>query len=170
VSVLIPGRHRNTEIDGELLCPGVSTWNRRSRHWVEIEIYRLASGGYLIHRAGMSVVYHTADTRCVIKDGTQRGDAATVDDLPDEARPCPACLPPWPQDLGDKEPIRFEFPRHTFDKCWTAAQVIAKLTTIYKSDGSIEVREPAPVMELLDKAAEVDEAFAAEPLLTQKWA
>jgi hypothetical protein len=170
MSVLIPGRTRNTEIDGELLCPGVTTKNRRSRHWVEIEIYRLASGGYLIHRAGMSYVYHRADTSCTVKSGAAKGEPATVDDLPDEAVPCGACRPPYPEDLADDEQVRFEFPRHTFDKCETAAQVIEKLTTIYKPDGSVEIRTPAPVRELLEYAAAADPEFADGPLLTQRWA
>jgi hypothetical protein len=170
VSVLIRGRTRNTEIDGELVCEGVSTWNRKSRHWVEIEIYRLASGGFLVHRAGMSYVYHTATTGCTVKGGAQKGEPAFVDELPDEAVPCGACRPRYPEELGEAEEIRFEFPRHTFDKCDTPAQVIEKLTTIYKPDGTIEIRESAPVRELLDKAAEADEEFDAEPLLTQRWA
>jgi hypothetical protein len=84
--------------------------------------------------------------------------------------PCGACRPPWPDELGDGEPVRFEFPRHTFDRCPDAEAAIAKLTTIRKSDGSVEIRMPAPVRELLAAAAVADPEFTQQPKLTERWA
>lgn len=166
--VVIRDRKGDTEIDGELVCPGVSTWG--TRRWMTIEVYRLASGNYLIHRTSRSNVYHTAGTGCTVKGGNRKGEPATVADLPDEAEPCRACRPPYPDELADEQEIRYEFTRHSYDKCETPAQVIAKLTTIYKSDGSVEIRRSKPVTELLEKLAEADPEFEEEPLLTRRWA
>lgn len=158
--MLVSGR----QVDGVLACPPVSTerdehGDKRDR-WVEFELYQLASGSWLVHRAGMSDVYHTAGTRCVTRTGRKSGSPALVAQLPDDAVPCVRCKPPWPESLRDDEPIRYEFPRHTWDECPTAEIVQAKLTTIHSRDGTISVVTSDPVDELLRGAAASHAEFA----------
>jgi hypothetical protein len=143
------------EIDGELACTKVTTYSGSHRErWVEFELYALASGEWLIHRIGMSNVYHRPDTRCSTRGGWQSGDPAGIDQLPDDALPCVVCKPPYPQDLEDKPGVvRFEFPRHTWDKCLTPEQVKEKLTTARSASGSEASFMSAPVNELLRSAA-----------------
>lgn len=172
--VRIENRFSVQTFDGELLdwtqTPGPPDRPR----WVEIYVYKLDNGtGYMLHRIGKSVIYHRADTRCTISDGRQSGDVAKISDLPDNAEPCDECAPPFPEDIGDDEEIRFEFDRHTFNRCATAARVIDKLT-VYRSPSSGQGDEDtgrsaktstvsAPVRELLEKLAAKDPAFARKP-------
>lgn len=158
--MLVSGR----QVDGKLACPPVSTMldehgNKRER-WVEFELYELDNGSWLAHRAGMSDVYHRADTRCSTRTGRQSGDPATVADLPDDAVPCQRCKPPYPQSLRDDESVRFEFPRHTWDECPTAVIVQEKLTTIRNRDGSVSTVISDPVDQLLRSAASAHREFA----------
>lgn len=152
--MLVSGR----QIDGELACPPVSTMldergHKRDR-WVTFELYHLADGGWLVHRTGLSDVYHRADTRCQTRTGRASGDPASVDDLPDDAVPCQRCRPPVPEQLqGTSGEIRYEFPRHTWDECPTPWIVKEKLTTIKSRDGSVSVVTSDPVAELLRSAA-----------------
>lgn len=149
------------EIRGERIGFGTSE-REDSLKWAEIEIYRLDEGGYMTHRLGYSLVYHRADTWERTAAGGQPGNPATVDDLPDEASPCKVCRPVPPQALGDDEEIRYEFPRHTFDSCKTAAQVIERLTVIRSRDGDPpSVRFSGPVQSALREAAERDEQVYA---------
>jgi hypothetical protein len=152
------GMPKPVEIHGKRIGFGTS---RRpdSLAWAEIEIYKLHDGGYMTHRAGYSLTYHTADTRCLTRSNDQKGDTATVDDLPDDAEPCLRCQPEPPDYLGDKQAIRFEFPRHTFDSCDDASQVVDKLTVIHDRQHGRSVRYSKPVRDALRDAAANDPAF-----------
>jgi hypothetical protein len=152
------GMLRPVDIHGTRIGFGTS---RRpdSMAWAEIEIYKLHDGGYMTHRAGYSLTYHTADTRCLTRDGDQRGDEATVDDLPDDAEPCQRCRPESPEYLPDKAVVRFEFPRHTFDNCEDPGQVVERLTVIHHRDHGRSVRYSKPVRDALREAARADPAF-----------
>lgn len=154
----------NEEHEGELIS-AVDTRSQDpdnpSKRWVEIKLYRLDDGSYLVHRIGQSVVYHTAGTTCLTSVGRQSGDPAKVDDLPDEAVPCETCRPPQPWTLDSDDPVRYEFPRHTIDTCSTPAEVIKRLTTMRERRtrrATTVVSEP--VRELLGNAARTDGRFA----------
>ncbi|HET9118325.1 MAG TPA: hypothetical protein VFN75_09695 [Pseudonocardiaceae bacterium] len=152
------GMIRPVEIRGRRIGFGTS---RRpdSLAWAEIEVYKLDDGGYTAHRAGYSLTYHTADTRCLTRDGDQRGDEATVDDLPDDAEPCLRCRPEPPEYLPDGARIRYEFPRHTFDNCATPEDVEQRLTVFRSREGGQSVRYSKPVRDALRQAAQNDPAF-----------
>jgi hypothetical protein len=153
------GMRSPVEIRGWLIGFGTSERDD-SLAWASIEIYRLEAGGYMTHRIGYSLLYHSAGTTCMTRGREQKGDPATVDDLPDEAAPCPRCRPPRPQDLDDDDPIRFEFPRHTFDACDTAERTVEALTVIRHRDGTPpSVRYSQPVRDALAEAAQNDPAF-----------
>lgn len=150
MSVLVAGR----EIDGELACPPVTTYGSAKDRWVEFEVYAQRDGGWLIHRIGRSNIYHRADTSCTTRTGRQSGDLASIDQLPDDAMPCPRCEPPFPQDLPEGPgTVRYEFPRHTWDACPTPELVREKLTTIRSRDGSVTVHMSDPVADLLRQLA-----------------
>lgn len=146
------------EITGPRIGFGTSERDE-SVSWAEIEIYKL-SGGYMVHRAGMSLIYHTRDTRCTTRERVQKGKPASVDDLPDEAVPCEQCRPAQPEYLPEGEGvIRFEFPRHTFEECKAADQVVERLTVIRHRDGTRTVQYSQPVLDAIEEAANSDPAF-----------
>ena len=149
------------EIDGELACPPVSTQSDSKDRWFDLELYALADGTWLIHRVGMSNIYHRADTRCTTRIGRKSGDPAGVEDLPDEAVPCLICRPEDPDYLPEGPGVvRFEFPRHTLDRCPTPMLVMEKLTTVRGRDGVISSFTSDPVDELLRGAARLYPEFA----------
>jgi hypothetical protein len=127
--------------------------------WAEIEIYACEDGTFTVHRAGYSNVYHTADTRCLTREGRQRGRPARLDDLPDDAVPCTVCAPPYPDELGDDDEIRYEVPRHTFAQCENQVNCLDKLTVIRHRDGSRTVQVSRPVRDALREAAQHDPGF-----------
>lgn len=148
--------------DGTLIAESkTDKWPR----WIEFRIWKLDGGqGYAFYRAGKSVLYHTADTRCYRGRGMQAGKPATVDDLPDDAAPCSVCQPPEPAELGDDEPIRFETDRITLNMHATPRGVIEDATTVpgTASGSGGRVFVSAPVADLLAQAATRDPAFARE--------
>jgi hypothetical protein len=162
VTVRVEDRHSATEFDGDLIAE-VSTRKPDSTRWVEIRLYHLADeAGWLVHRVGQSLIYHQADG-ATCKTSTQRpsGDTATAKDLPAEAASCDRCQPPWPEDLAEDEKIRYEFPRHTIDRCETPAQVIRRLTVSHqRGSGMRSTMVSEPVSDLLRQAAENDPDFA----------
>lgn len=162
VRVFDKGMKSPVEIAGNRVGYGTSRRDG-STAWAEIRVYALDAGGYLLHRTGYSLIYHTAKTRCVTRDGRQRGEPASVDDLPDDAEPCQRCKPDDPVDLPDGDAtVRFEYPRHTFDKCELPEEVVEKLTVIRNRDGSIHtLKSSQPVNDCLNDCARNDAAFAA---------
>lgn len=149
--MLVAGR----EINGELACPPVTTYGSAKDRWVEFEVYLLADRSWLIHRIGRSNLYHRKDTLCTTRTGRPSGDPATVDQLPDDAMPCPRCSPPYPDELPEGAGVvRYEFPRHTWDECPTPELVRDKLTTIRSRDGSVTVHMSDPVADLLRRLAD----------------
>jgi len=146
---------------GEILA-AVDTRNPDSLRWVAIKLYRLDGGeGYLIHRTGCSVVYHTSPTGCLTSTGDQSGYPASVDDLPDDAVPCPVCKPMAPHRLDGNDTIRYEFTRHTLDVCSTADESIKRLTRMReRRSRRTTTFTSQPVRELLEIAASQDQEFA----------
>jgi hypothetical protein len=151
MSVLVAGR----EINGELACPPVTTYGSAKDRWVEFEVYAMADRSWLVHRIGRSNIYHRAGTLCTTRTGRPSGDPASVEQLPDDAMPCPRCSPPYPDELPEGPgAVRYEFPRHTWDECPTPELVKSKLTTIRSRDGSVTVHRSDPVADLLRRLAD----------------
>jgi hypothetical protein len=156
-------------IEGQLACPPVSTEidedteERRDRFFT-MELYLLDNGTWLVHRTGWSMVYHRAITACTTAKGRMHGEPASVDDLPDEAVPCPVCRPPGPRHLPEGPgTVRYEYPRHSWDQCPTPELVKQRLTTVRGRDGGVSEFMSEPVAELLRNAAAIYPEFA--PLL-----
>lgn len=152
--------------DGEeLFCmttrfgpPWITNPEPRPR-WMVNKVWTLPSGAYVLLHGSYSVIYHTAGTRCSIRGGGQSGSPATVDDLPDDAEPCPVCQPPYPGELGDGELIRYEFPRQHIDRCDTAAAVREALLLEKFEAGVRSMILPEPSRYFLDQCAIRDPAF-----------
>jgi hypothetical protein len=168
VEIPDPQANLTHEIDGERIAFVSTRRGPQDRFpprpkWGENAIYRLASGKYLLHRAGYSVIYHTSPTSCRTTTGSPSGDKATVADLPDDAVPCEQCAPPYPDELADDEEIRYEYPRHSFDECETPAQVSARLTSMRRHSGVRSRTLSEPARELLEQAMENDPEFGDAP-------
>lgn len=163
-AVKIEDRFLAKEFDGTRIG-NVSTRRHGIPRWADLEVYKMDDGsGWLIHRTGMSTVYHTAGTSCRTASGEQRGQPATTADLPDNPVSCGQCEPPWPEDLEADEVLRFEFPRHSFDTFTSPGDVVTFLTTIYNR----RTRHTAtvmsePVTELLRQCRLNDPDFASAP-------
>lgn len=164
-TVRIEDRHSVTEFEGTLTAE-VSTRVRdgkSSSRWVEIRLYRM-DDGWLLHRIGKSLVYHSEDSECKTATRRPSGDVATRADLPRNAVSCDRCRPPWPEDLEDGEKIRYEFARHTIDRCDDPAQVVRRLTSMrQRRSGMRSTMVSEPVAELLAQAAGNDPDFAHAP-------
>ena len=162
-TVRIEDRFKATEFTGELVARHSSNKGSDPR-WVDFEVWELEGGGFLLHRSGMSNIYHRmqAGPECMTARGAPKGSTTKVDSLPDEALRCPVCQPPYPDDLGDDERIRYEFPRHTFDRCATPQDVIRRLAERKPRGGPARSELSAPAAELIRKAAQRDERFAVK--------
>lgn len=160
VRIYDKGMRSPVVITGSRIGHGTSR-RQGSPAWAEVEVWKLDGGeGYLVHRTGCSLVYHRTDTECETRDHRQRGDVAGVDDLPDDAEPCPKCRPPYPEALPDgPSTIRYEFPRHAFDGCDTPEQVAEKLTVIRHRDKTRSVQFSQPVNDCLTECAANDPGF-----------
>lgn len=129
-----------------------STEMKESLRWIEIEIYRTSSGRYVIHRVGVSLVYHVHEgDRCAGK-----GVPTQYVNLPDDAVPCPECHPVRNRE-GDCT-VDMETDRHTADIC-TAEDVQSRLM-VHPFNGQPFLSAPAR------KA--LDQAIAADPTLVAK--
>lgn len=150
----------NETFRGELIAEA-DTKGRPPRRWVEIRLYALDDGKFMVHRIGQSMVYHQADTDCQTSTRRQSGDPAKTEDLPDGAQSCDRCEPPYPDELEPGEAIRLEWPRHTIDVVDTPDEVIRRLTTMRQRRGRMNSRIISePVRDLLTEAARNDERFA----------
>ena len=123
-----------------------STENPQSLRWIEIDVYRTKGGRYVIHRVGVSLVYHVHDgTTC--KD---TGVAMRFSDLKDNAEPCAICKPPWEAD--NDLILDSETDRHTAVVC-EAGQVQDNLM-VHPQNGAPFLSSPA--RKVLDQAVQND--------------
>lgn len=167
-----------TEIIGERIA--VSTTRERDDRgrwplrWNDQALFELAeSGRWCLYRVGMSRVYHADPTGCTVRRPANQmsGEPATVDDLPDDAVPCPRCRPPYPAqladaaDAGDMIPVRFEVPRPSLFTVDTPAKVVDRLATSWDRgsvrDGAVRTYNLSrPSLALIKAAAAASPRFA----------
>jgi hypothetical protein len=137
-----------------------STEVNDSVRWIEIDIYKTERGKYVIHRVGVSLVYHKHGGPC-----TGKGVKTRQCDLDNDAVPCKECKPPV-KHHGEYEDDHDEFvdaeqDRHTADVC-TANELQDKLR-VHPGNG-----KPSFLSSPARKA--LDQAIAADPSLTEKMA
>jgi hypothetical protein len=164
VTIVDPHTRRRRDLEGTVIA-AADTRGRDQPRWNELKIWKVPRDGggpprWVYTKAGMSVVYHRADTPCETASGYKSGHPATVDDLPDDAEPCWKCSPPYPESLRDGEEVRFEKPRLTSVQLDTPAEVIAEATTKVDRNRRVSVLRSEPVDRLLTQALD-DRDFRA---------
>jgi hypothetical protein len=140
--------------------------------WVDMALYALDSGGYVLHRVGRSVVYHVKGGACGAGEPNTRTAGSvrvTVDGLPDDAEPCRICKPEDPEYLPEKVQVLLEQPRHTVDRCADVATVIRRITIArHRGSGITSTAVSRPVGDLIAQAMANDEGFASAPKPEEK--
>ena len=123
-----------------------------SLRWIEIYVYRTKGGKYVIHRIGVSLVYHVHDGVECKDDGVPM----RFNELKTNAEPCMVCKPPW-----DAEPdfvVNSETDRHTAVVCM-AGEVQDNLM--------VRPQKGAPFLSSPARKA-LDQAVSADPKITVK--
>ena len=137
--------------------------DRRPRpRWGQYRIWKLRNGQYVLVTESLSVLYHAEFTDCSGRDG-MAGVPGTVDDLPDDAIPCPLCRPADPDELEDGEAIRWEAPRRSVYECQAPAKVRDKLMGSGRRGGMRSMSLDGPSRALLAQAQRNDPDFVMEP-------
>lgn len=127
-------RVRPIQFRGVLLGES-TTWRPGSTRWIEISIYRTVGGNYVVHRQGMSRLYHRAGGVC------ESGKPVGNRDLDDTAVPCPQCRPPGLEELDriqdeDQSTYWQEIPLSSADVATTPEDIVrvlfhkGRLTTV----------------------------------------
>lgn len=123
-----------------------STETPDSLRWIEIEIYKTERGRYVIHRVGVSLVYHKHNGSC-----TGKGVKTRMADVNSDAMPCKECNPP-PLQYSEEGFVDAEQDRHTTDVC-TASEVHDRLMVKpYRGEPFLS----SPARKALDQAIAAD--------------
>lgn len=135
-----------------------STYERGKVRWVEMTVYEHHDGGYVLHRLGKSLVFHSYEheprSRCK-KVPTWR--EISFRQLPDNAVPCRDCLPPDELEEGTASFYWAEQDRPMLDRCPQPVDLIRVLTE--RRPGSRVEYLSEPAQEILALAAKADEAI-----------
>jgi hypothetical protein len=101
-----------------------SSKNRESLRWNEVDIWLTQSGQYVVHKRGMSKVYHN------VSNGCSYGKLTLLKDLEEDTSvPCPVCKPPESDD-GHDTYVRMEKTRSSVHICATPNGVIESLFSV----------------------------------------
>lgn len=136
---------RKLQFDGEMLAHSSSREPGRPR-WVEFTLYRTQRGTYVVHRVGLSLIYHAEHCPVVTRNRLSASDGT---ELHPEYRPCRDCAP----SRVSIEGVYAETPRHYAQTSETARGVIGSLMR-YDDDGVAYLTNVA--RKLLEAAAERD--------------
>ncbi|SRR6266545_1021531 len=132
--------HEEIRFDGELLGES-STETPTSPRWTEIQIYKTNAGKYIIHRIGVSLVYHSKE-----KSQCDAGVTTKWEDLPVDGVPCQRCRP------TEDSTVLAELDRHTSDVC-EASEVRDQLSLKHQNGQSFL---STPAKRALDQALAAD--------------
>lgn len=145
---------RTLEFAGHKLANSTSKSNDSDR-WIEFSLYKTESGTYVLHRVGMSRIYHSVTCSLVSKYGLREEEVVNL--LPSHT-PCSLCAPSY------NDPIVFpEKQRH-----WTLVSPDAKavVDALYKYDSSGAKYLTSVAGRLLERASrddpELDAAYRIE--------
>lgn len=148
--------YEEIQFNGDKLAHS-TTETSDSVRWIEIEIYKTQSGRYVIHRIGVSLVYHKYNGPCVGK-----GVKTRLSELDGDVVPCKDCRPPRRSMHGYDEDqdllVSAEQDRHTADVC--SANEVQDCLMVRPYRGQPFLSSPAR------KA--LDQAIAADPSLSEK--
>lgn len=144
---------RTLKFDGVLLAYSTS-YKPGAARWVEFSLYRTEGGSYILHRIGMTSIFHLTSCEIARKNHTPRTPAAA---LPEKSVPCEVCRPGRAIAEGpDDMEVAVETPRY-----WALVSEAPEgvVDALYKYNEA-GVRYLTSVAErLLDEAAEIDEAI-----------
>jgi hypothetical protein len=144
--------------DGVRLA-SVSTDDGSLLRWTEIAIYRTEAGKYVVEKIGRSVVYHSLD-------GCDFGVKTDLEELIEEAHPCPICKPSY----DPTGPVKMETDRYHTVLTENAPALIdaCRMTNNdSRSDSFGTVFLPNVARKALTQAAELDEGIQ-DAFLTQR--
>jgi hypothetical protein len=140
---------RIIQFDGELLAHS-SSKRPGSYRWVQFDLYKTASGLYVLAREGVSKIYHTPG--CVVIKRNSLSDSPRSE-LAVDAYPCELCRP----DESDFPMVFVEKSRFWAQVCETP---VAVLDALYKYDDAGSRYLTLVAQRLLDTASEVDTRIA----------
>lgn len=125
-----------------------------SLRWTEIEIYRTEAGNYVVHRIGVSLVFHvlTGGSGRNCKSGRVTDGADIMRDR--DAEPCPDCRPV----LMEVERYRQETDRHSAEAV-AEPQELMKALSLTRENGAPYLSAVASAA--LREAAEHDQRLAS---------
>lgn len=135
---------RTIRFDGSKLAHS-SSWRPGSARWIEFALYRTDRGTYVLHRVGISVIFHTSTCPLVKKYGLHESENV---ELSSRAIACEQCGP------EHSDPIVFM----EQDRNWvlTTENPEAVIESLYKEDDT-GTRYLTKVAErLLEQAVEYD--------------
>lgn len=148
----VEDQHQTIEFDGARIG-FASTETAETSRWTEIEIFRTASDKYIVHRVGVSLIYHDAAAVCA------SGSLTDVSDLrKNDNDPCDRCRPQPVSQLSDGVRVRRETDRHSSDVVKTPQELI-KALSLRRTNGSTYLS--AVARDALVDAAGHDTAIAA---------
>jgi hypothetical protein len=151
-------------VHGEKLAFTSSRDGEGDERWVEIAVYHLDNGRWLIHRKQVSRVYHRlGNTTCVRRNHKPMGTLTPAGEMPDEPRPssCDVCEPPWLDELDSDDQVYYEWPRDSLRTESTPAEVVRNLKTARNRDGGagFHVVQSAPADDIIRQLAKFDPLF-----------
>jgi len=114
---------RTLQFEGELLGES-SSHHAGSYRWIEFKLYRTVGGTYILSRVGRSLVFHAPS--CPLANKYSLHEVA-VDELRDNATPCPECSPTFE--------VPVVFPETDRNWALVAEEPRAVLDALYKWDG-----------------------------------
>lgn len=132
-----------------------STETSDSLRWIEIEIYKTEKGRYVIHRIGVSLVYHKHKGKC-----NGKGVPIKLGDLERDSIPCKECGAPKYSFTNDDLDVVVdaEQDRHTTDVCKASEVQDRLMVKPYRGEPFLS----SPARKALDQA------IAADPELNAK--
>lgn len=140
---------RTLSFNGELIATS-SSETEDSVRWIEFELYKMDSGGYVIARTGVSLVYHMPTCELAEKYGLEEWDPMVF--LTDDSYPCDICRPKAPLPYVSPETTRY------WARACDSAQGVVQ--TLYKKDARGVRYITNVAARLLDDAANADDGIA----------
>jgi hypothetical protein len=147
------------EFQGRLVGE-ISTETPREPRWLEIQLFKVDDGRYVVHLIGRSVVYHGHMSSC------NRGIPRRVLDIPSDAEPCRDCRPVR-YDLNDllseeaEALVDMESDRHTAYVCADGEEVLNRLRVPNRRHPEELGVLSAPAQRLINLVAPLDDGIAS---------
>lgn len=129
--------------------------------WTEITIYRTVGGSYIVHRVGVSLVYHRSGPQSC-SSGVGKSVRELLADNDRDYEPCDKCQPGDLDDLDRGSRVRVETDRHSAEA--VGIDKLVGALTLRRQNGSEYVSNVAQnaLTEAIHNDPELAEALAAK--------